>query len=160
VPVAPEEPGEADHVVLPLDELELEELLLELDDDDELVEEPEVVEPVESAAVVATERAAIVPASPRNVAGLSSAATTRDRFAACRRRRRRVGGSATDAGGPDRGEPGNWLVLPMSGRGAGGAPPSHRNPDVSRMSSPRVPSTRRPWTAAVRPGFQQAGRAL
>ncbi len=95
-PLPEVEPADADQPVVPLEELD-EELLFELDEDDEELPEPvDVAEPVVAETVdVPAARAAIEPASPRNVAALSRAASIRDRFATCRRRRR-----GRDARGP------------------------------------------------------------
>jgi hypothetical protein len=131
-PVEPDVPGVAEPVV-PLDELEDEESLLELEEEEELPAALDVLEPAcADALAVPAARAAIEPASPRNVAALSTAATTRERFAACRRRRmagRRV------------------VTRPVFAAGApsaGGEPPSSPDPRAEFMPSPRgVESTRR-----------------
>jgi hypothetical protein len=121
-----EEPGEADIPEELLDEPEEEVESLPEDDD----EVKEVLEPfVAAAAVVVAARAAIDPTSPRNVAALRAAATTRERFAAWRRLR---------AGGAGRAE-GVDGVRP-SEAGA----PSHRKLGVWSMAAPRrVESMRR-----------------
>src|SRR5438876_12182216 len=110
----PEDPGEADHP------LELEPP--EEDFAEELEEpEPDVEElPAAVTVVVLAARAAIEPARPRNVAALSTPATTRERFAAWRRLRRGAGRRA--------------------GIRARSGAPSRRNPGVGSMSSPRSPA--------------------